>query len=750
MNILTFDLEKIVRDSIYPAFVLSKDKEILLCNEAFSHFLGRPKEEILGRYCYEIVHGLKESPEFCPLKEVCPLSGCDKELSLCPTCHKYSITEEIKGLYIREFWEPRINRYLRVSILPLYDLKGELAGYLHFIEDQTEKIRLFEDAVPALVITTPEGDIVRINKRAKELFRIKDTNAFLKEVKAQYFWVDTQKHEKFLQLLKEAKEVYNFETELRDFEGNHFYVLISSKLYEEKGVSLIYSAIEDVTNYLKAKEEALDIVKKILDFLPLGIAVIDDRDRVIFVNPKFLKLTGYSQEEILGASLHQLLVADEKLREAAKYVFEEISLGRRSYLAKKRVEFIAKRKDGSTFPVEVYFEEFYLNGKRYFIGTLQDITERKFFEERLLKEEKEFVIEKIAGGLAHDLNNLLMIVKGYLELLAERSSRYSEKERDYIEKLLYSFDRMKNLVSELFILSKGEFQTTEVVLVNNFLQNWIPFFLQGTAIKIHFELEPDLRLPMKESHFLTLIQNLVINAKEAMENVGELTVKAYKKDTELFIEIIDSGEGIPSHILEKIFEPGFTTKPHGSGLGLYVVKRIMDMYGGEVKILSEPKRGTKVILRFPLSLMAEKIKVGPLELKGDKGYYEIKRKIKLLILDDEEEIRSVLKEFLTEQGFEVDTAEDGDIALEKFLKSLEANQPFTHLLLDLTVPKGKGGVYFLKNLMEKDISLEGYRVIFMTGFTEKEIQEEAKGLKVDFVLFKPFSLYRVLEILKEL
>lgn len=568
MNILTFNLEKIVRDSIYPAFVLSKDKEILLCNEAFSHFLGRPKEEILGRHCYEIVHGLKELPEFCPLKEVCPISGCDKELSLCPTCHKCSITGEIKGLYIREFLEPRINRYLRVSILPLYDLKGELAGYLHFIEDQTEKIRLFEDAVPALIITTPEGDIVRVNKRAKELFKIKikDIRPYYGKVKAQYFWVYPQKREKFLQLLKEAKEVYNFETELRDLEGNQFYALISSKLYEERGISLIYSAIEDVTNYLKVKEEALANVRKILDFLPIGIAVIDASDRVIFVNPKFLKLTGYSQEEILGASLHQLLVADEKLREAAKYVFEEIYLGRKSYLSKKRVEFVAKRKDGSTFPVEVFFEEFYLNGERYFIGTLQDITERKLFEERLLKEEKEFVIEKIAGGLAHDLNNLLMIVKGYLELLAERSSRYSEKERDYIEKLLYAFDRMKNLVSELFILSKGEFQTTEVVQVNNFLQNWIPFFLQGTAIKIHFELEPDLRLPMKESHFLSLIQNLVINAKEAMENVGELTVRAYKKDTELFIEIIDSGEGIPSHILKNIFEPGFSTKSHGSGL----------------------------------------------------------------------------------------------------------------------------------------------------------------------------------------
>lgn len=738
------DLTKVVEDTPYPVLLLSKDNRILSCNQALANLLGLARENIIGRRCFEVIHGLNNIPDFCPLKEgICLFSGCDK-VSLCPSCSNCKERGKHSGLYVREFFEPKLNCFLRVTIFPLYSEGGDVWGYLHFIEDQTEKLRLFEEAVVALVVTTPYGEILRANRRARELFKVPESIP-LHGLNSTQFWGNLEVRKAFLEKLLEEKEIFNFETVLKDFEGREFYALISSKLYECPEEITIYTAIQDITNYLKVKDQAIKFVKDILEFLPVGVAVIDENDRIIYANPKLCNITGYTKEELLGSHFHNLINPNKKLTKLDSYIFKDMSVRSKGDLFKTKIEVVARKKEGSTFPAEIVFEEFHINSQRFFVGAIQDITDRKLFEERLLREEKEFVIEKIAGGLAHDLNNLLMIVKGYLELLSERAKTYSEKDRLYVKKILDSFDRMKNLVSELFILSKVELQTAEIVNLGEFLKQWIPFFLQGTGIEIRFELEDNLIIPIKESHLISLIQNIVINAKEAMDGTGVISVKAYDKSSEIVIEIEDTGKGIPPHLMDKIFDPGFSTKPHGSGLGLFVVKRIMENYGGKVEIKSNIGLGTKVTLRFPKVTLSEGLfKQGTVQAEMEKSAYE---KVKILILEDEEEIRNVLEEFLKNRGLFVTTVENGDVALFEFLKAMQEGNPYTHLLLDLTVPHGKGGVYFLKKLRDYGVDLAKLKVIIMTGFTEKEIQEQARDYKIDDILFKPFSLERVIEVL---
>lgn len=851
--------DELIRDTPLPAFIITKDHKISHVNEPFCRFLGKSKEEIEGKFCFELVHQEGKVPSLCPLKsgEVCFLSGCSGLFSqgcgLCPqVCDENQELSEkahARGYYSREFYEPKLQRYLRVTLIPLFNEKEELYGYLHFIEEQTEKfeifkflelvvdhypgllfvvdenfqiiymnqrvrelnfqegarchylifgkaepcedcfflgrgpaegsivyspisrrflsktfcylsgltgkrykvafyqdvtepVRVFEEATVALVVTTPNGEILKYNQRARELFKLKEPP--LRHYRAQDFWVNSGERDRYLETLNREGAVYNYETTLKNLQGEPFFALISSKIYKEEDKVFIYSSILDITSYIKIKNEVFRFIQQVLEFLPVGVAVIDEHDRVIFANQRFLSLTGYTLEELKASKLHQLMIADPLLKEAAQRVFEEISKGRRSYLSKKRIELLAKRKEGTLFPAEIVFDEIYLDGKRLFIGAVQDITERKIFEERLLREEKEFVIEKIAGGLAHDLNNILMILKGYLELLNSSIKNYGAKEKLYMEKVLLAFDRMKNLISELFILSKGEWQTTEITDASNFLMTWVPFFLQGTAIKLNLHIEQGLQLFIKESHLLSLVQNVVINAKEAMENIGELTVCAYKSGDVVIIEFLDTGPGIPPEIQPKVFEPGFSTKAYGSGLGLFVVKRLMEMYRGKIEIYSELGRGTKVVLKFPQP--EGYFKEAEAEIHRDQIISEPPKK-KILILDDEEDIRGVLHEFLLEQGFEVEIATNGDEAFNKIKEALDISKPFTHLLLDLTVPQGKGGVYLLKRLTEENINPENYKVIFMTGFTEREIREEAGDLKVDHILFKPFSLSKLLELI---
>lgn len=853
MKNLHLNLKKIITESPFPAFLIDKENRILYVNDAFCSFLGKNRAEIEGKFCYEVVHGLKEHPEFCPLKEgeVCILTGCNMNEKVCLNCPVKKSEEKVfppkpGSFYFKEFYETRLKKFIRVNLLTIFNENEEIFGYLHFIEDLTEKtelshffktvvetypgyffvndeefniiymnenlrkickkkdskcyeilygrkdpcpncpiftekaredvyspklnryfiryfrilklqsgkifkitfysditehIRLFELAGIPLVVSTPEGEILEANKRARELFNIPE-DLDLKAINAQEFWLNPEDRKIYVERLLKEGRVTHFETKLKRLDGAPFFALISAHLFEEDGKKLIYSAIEDITNYLKTKEEAFKFIESIIEFMPVGVAVIDERERTHFVNTKLSEITGYSKEELKEAALHQLLIADEKLKERAKKTFEEIASGARSLLAKNRVEFPARKKDGTIFPAEIYFDEFYLEGKRLFIGLVQDITERKKIIERLISEEKEFAIEKIAGGLAHDLNNNLMIIKGYLEILKEKRKDMGKKEISYIEKIEEAFERMRHLVGELFLLSKGEMKKEEWVNVTDFLRTWVPFYLRGSQIKITFELKEDLYYPIQESHILSLVQNLVLNARDAMENVGQLKVKAYTSNGYLFVEFTDKGKGIPMEYLDKIFEPCFSTKPHGSGLGLYVVKRIVELYRGKIEVHSTPKEGTTFILKFPL----KERKLIPEEVKETPQKKEILEK-KILILDDEADIREVLREFLEEKGFEVETAKDGDEALNLFLKAERENKPFETLILDLTVPEGKGGVYLLRKLLSEGKDLAHYKIILITGFTEKEVIKEAGDLKIDHILYKPFKLERLLEIL---
>lgn len=846
---LRLNVEKVLEESKFPAFFLSIDNKILKVNDPLLRLLNKKREDLEGKYCYEVVHGLQELPNFCPLKEgePCLLSGCETNSALCPTCKicPEEVKPKTKGIFLKEFYEPRLKKYLRVTLFPLYE-EDRPIGYLHFIEDETnkaelrrlleavvetypgfffvndenfnilymnenlkrlcnkehpkcyeviygnhkpcskcpllfegkleekevysplldkyfiryfkifkvnaektfkitfyaditEQIRLFEESGIALSVSTTEGTILRLNHRARELFGISDP-ALLKNYKAQDFWFNPEDRKAFIETLIKEKRVNHLEIRQKRLSGEPFIALISSRLYEEKGKKLIYSAFEDITNYLRAKEEAFKFIQRVLDFLPIGVSVIDTEDKVLFVNSRLSEITGYTKDELKGANLHQLLVADPHLKKRDKEVFQKISMGEKPKLAKRRVEFTARRKTGELFPAEVYFDEFIFEDKRLFIGIIQDVTERKLLEEKLFKEEKEVVLEKIAGGLAHDLNNLLMIVKGYLELLGERLKKYGEKELSYLFKVEEAFDRIKGLVSELFIISRGELKREEFTDLGEFLKKWVPFYLKGSSIALKLDIEENLYINLQENHLLSIIQNLVLNAREAMENAGELRIKAVKVDDWIKFEVSDTGPGMPEEVRAKIFEPGFSTKPHGTGLGLYVVKKLIDMYNGKIEVFSSLGKGTTFTLFFPSVKSLKEAEIQPTE--------KAKRGLRVLVMDDEAEIREVLREFLSEQGIQVETAEEGDSALEMILTAEREGKPYTHLFLDLTVPKGKGGIYLLRRLQEIGLDLTKIKSIIITGFTEAELKKEAEGLNLDAVLYKPFSLSKVLEILK--
>ncbi|MFN3568251.1 MAG: ATP-binding protein, partial [Caldimicrobium sp.] len=507
---------------------------------------------------------------------------------------------------------------------------------------------------------------------------------------------------------------------------------------------LIHSAFTDITQYLKTKEETVRLFEIITELLPVGVAMLDEEGLCIFSNRRLEEITGYTKEELRGSNLHMLLIAEEAAKERAIKAFQELKK-RESKLAKKRVEFLAKRKNGSLFLAEIYFDEVYIEGKRYFIGAIQDVTERKRLEEQVFQREKELLIEKISAGLAHDLNNLLLISKGYLELLEEKAKTLDDRAIQYVKKVKEVYEKMSHLVLELFILSRGDIKKEEFIELSSFLEEWVVLLLRGTKIQVNFKkLEKNLYVPIQQSHLLSLISNIVINAKEAMNNLGELTVNLYREGDFAVIEISDTGKGIPEELVDKIFEPGFSTKPYGTGLGLFVVKKILETYKGEIFCRSKLNEGTTFIIKLPLARVRVEEKIDETTFATTKTTRQ-----KILILDDERDIRELLQEVLTEKGYEVETFEEGDSAFESFMEALREEKPYQTLLLDLTVPKGKGGVYLLKKLKEAKVDLSKVKVFLMTGYTEKQLKEEAKDVEFNEVLYKPFSIQKLLEVLEK-
>ena len=856
------DIDKILESSELPAFLLSKDHIILKVNQAFCQFFGISREDIEGKKCYEFVHGLSKLPDFCPLQEdayTCPFTGCPGETCqdkppCCPKepCAALKETKTaIKGFYRKDFFEPKLKKRLLVTLIPLYDERGEHFAYLHFLEDRTEEkeleellkatvdlypglffindenfnilyasknlkpliekdcpkchyilfgrtepcpdcplmkgqvqgdsilfsprltkyfqryfqvfrtrsgktlkltfyddvteiVRLFEENPVSIVITKPDGAVVKANRQARALFEVPE------DFEGKYFnakdlWVNPEDRQAFISEVLTKGEVRAYEAELKTLNGKPFYALLSSKLYKQDGDILIYTVLEDITEYLKVKEEAQKFFETLVELLPVGLALLDEEGRTIFVNSSLAKLTEYEKSELLNERLHELLTPTPELRKRARVAFSKILKGQLSALAKKHIQTRLRRKDGSEVPIEIFFDEISFFGKRCFLGLVFDITERLILEEEARRADKTSAVLQIAGGLAHDLNNLLMVIKGHLELLELKLKDALDLDKaKHVKKVKEAFDKVSQRVLELFILSGRDLRKFEEIKLDNFIPEWVSFYLQGSEVKAEFSVEEGLKLFMDHAHLLSILQNLVLNAKDAMGGKGILKVSAFAEDENVVLKFEDNGPGVPAELLSKIFDPGFTTKPHGTGLGLTVVKRVVDLYGGQISVDSKIGKGTTFTIKLPrkpkiITAIIEEHK----ETKVEKEH-AAKR---ILILEDEEEVRELLAEVLRERGYEVETFEEGDSAFQAYKSAYEEGRPFEVLLLDLTVPQGKGGVYLIEKLRQEGLLSGAVKVVLMTGYTPKEVSERARHIRYDAVLYKPFPLEKLFEVI---
>ncbi len=362
-------------------------------------------------------------------------------------------------------------------------------------------------------------------------------------------------------------------------------------------------------------------------------------------------------------------------------------------------------------------------------------------EEALIRSEKLRVLGKMAAGMAHDFNNLLAIILGNAQLLEKGLKRYkSEEIKKRLKIITRTAEEGGETVRRLQHFTQREVSTEDFTkldlnkIVREAIASTSPRWkdeaeAKGVTIKIKEKLEKLPSLLGSRSGLMEVLTNLIFNALEAMPEGGEITIKTETKGNKILLYFTDSGKGIPDRIKEKIFDPFFSTKgPKASGLGLSVSYGIIKRHKGKIRVDSIEGKGTTFTISIPIGL--EPV------LKEEK--LEDVEKIsshRILIIDDEEDVREVLGTTLHDEGHQVILAETGRKGLDKFKQS-----NFDLILTDLGMPE-MSGWELAKKTKEIDPAVP---VGLITGWAVPITKEKMKERGVDFILSKPFDCIKVL------
>jgi PAS domain S-box-containing protein len=531
--------------------------------------------------------------------------------------------------------------------------------------------------------------------------------------------------------------------------GEKVPMLFSGSVMSISGGSLLGAvcAAADITNLKKtedALQEANDRLHATLQASPAAIITLNHDGIVTMWNAAAERIFGWSRDEIIGAL--PPLVPDAE-RERFRQLWERVLRGDSFF----DVEIQGARKDGTAADIRVSAAPLRdAAGKISGILTvMSDISDRKKIERELQKAQKLESIGILAGGIAHDFNNILASILGNINLvkmsLDPGQAAYSRLVLAEKASL-----RATDLTHQLLTFSKGGAPIKKTISVAQIIRDSVSFSLRGSNVKCEFNLADDLwPIEADEGQISQVIHNLVINANQAMPDGGRIHFRANNTTLGenadvplapgkyLILTVEDTGVGISEEQLKRIFDPYFTTKEKGSGLGLAITYSIIKNHNGHIAVSSTVGVGTVFTIFLPASakqLSEEKNEIAaPIRGKG-----------KILIMDDDGMIRDVAGAMLKHIGYEVGYAKDGTEAVESYFRSLESDNPFDAVIMDLTVPGGMGGKEAIKKIREKDPLV---KAIVSSGYSQDSTMANFQQHGFAAVITKPYNVTRLSAVL---
>jgi PAS domain S-box-containing protein len=518
------------------------------------------------------------------------------------------------------------------------------------------------------------------------------------------------------------------------------------------------SILRNITGRKKAEREireARDFLKSVIEGSRDGILITDERGYITSLNTANEKMTKFKKEEVIGKHSSIFLSEDEETRKNIRVIIAGLfEKGFASYETKQ------KTKDGRIINVECNCSMIRDDKGDYIAGVsiIRDITERKKMEQQLLQSEKLKSLGELAGGVAHDFNNVLAAILGRVQLLkmqlkpplGKQEKRKSllelKKSLEIIERASLDGAETVRRIQEFSRRSVDDKVFTQVS-INELIDDALEFTRvrwkneaesKGIKIRIKKELSPLAPALGSPSELREVFTNLINNAIDVMPQGGEIRVKSFMDDNIVVIRIVDTGNGIPKDIKDRIFDPFFTTKGVPStGLGLSVSYGIINRHRGTITVDSVEGEETTFTIKFPITK-----KTGKGEVKEEK-VIPIKRKQKkarILVIEDEEDIRQLLRDILTDAGHKVEVANDGSEGIEIFKK-----KKFDLVFTDLGMPVMSGW-----EVTEKIKSInDKVPVALITGWNVKLDESEMNDSRINLVVQKPFKMEQILNLVQE-
>ncbi len=512
-----------------------------------------------------------------------------------------------------------------------------------------------------------------------------------------------------------------------------------------KGLKGLMVNITDLKNAEDLLKESANRYRTLVESIYDLVAESSSDGRFIYLSPNYTAILGYKPEELIGRNIFEYVHPDDLpiVMEEFGRVIDTRSSGKAVFRYKHRNgSWRWFESTGQT--VETAAGDFNC------VIVSRDITERKKLEEELFKSQKLESLGVLAGGIAHDFNNLLTVILGNISV-----SKMNLNTRDKIYAMLAEAEnasyQARDLTSQLLTFSRGGAPVKEYVQsVGELIMDTANFAVTGSKVKCEYDIEDNLwPAEVDGGQISQVIHNLFINADQAMPEGGiiSITVKNASVDTPnemqikegryIKITIEDTGIGMTEELKEKIFDPYFTTKQRGSGLGLATVYAIIKNHDGHIKVISEVGRGTKFAIYLPAAKGRKKEPSGKLDVLKGMG--------KILIMDDEKSVREIAGEMLVHLGYTVEFASDGAEAIEKYTKSSKSGEPFDAVVLDLTIPGGLGGLEAQKNLLEFDPEV---KAIVSSGYSNDPVMAKYEEYGFKGVVTKPYNMEELSKTLR--
>jgi len=707
-------------------------------NEGFAQISGYLREEIIGRTSLEIklwadpkdrerlVEGLRKSSHVNNLET--KLRRKDGSIFTALISARTIILNNVP--------------HLLAVIRDIDELKKIQAEKEKLLAETKASYRLFESVFEhtgtATIIVNKDGTIVFANNECQNAF------GFSPEEIQGTDWTDyvapesleTMKDYFKLRFSRSELAPSRYEARIVDSKGRIRDCIVNVgviSITEQLVVSLL-----DITERVQAEKERR-LLATAIEHAVEAVFITDRENRIIYANKGFEQVTGYSKEEVYGKTPS---ILKSKRHKQAFYSRLKANI----YAGRPwKGRLINRKKDGSYYEalatITPIIDE---KGEiTHFVSVHRDVTKEREIERRIQQNQWLESIGTLAGGIAHDFNNILSPILGYAELCTGLVPPDS-KIRDYLDEILHASNRARELIQQILSFSRQSVHERKPINVVPIVKETLKLLRAAipSTIELRQEIEPvELSVMANPIEIHQVIMNLCTNAYQAMPEGGVLAVCINTVDVDkgftrthpnlspgkyLKLTISDTGSGIPREIIDKIFEPYFTTKDEGqgTGLGLAVVHGIVTACGGAITVYSEPGEGTEFNLYFPaLDVKPEEVSTKAPAVEG--GHERV------LFIDDEQAIVELGVEILEYYGYTVTSCTHPAKALELLRNDPQA---FDLVITDMTMP-GMTGDQLAQAILELRPDMP---IILCTGFSERINAGKARLPGIKKILKKPF------------